>query len=158
MVAARALGKMGDGAVIPALTKALADASAEVKLAAAEALGRLGDPAGPAYLQAQLAGLDGINLAADHDQVMRALIECGTEAALPTIERLLASFRQGTPPGESAKALAARGTPGIRILSRVLPARAKDSKWLSDLIAELLLRSGDADALQAVREWRQRQS
>ena len=46
----------------------------------------------------------------------------------------------------------------IRLLSRVLPVRPKDSKWLTDLIAELLLRSGDPEALQAVRQWRQSQA
>ncbi|HEY8212270.1 MAG TPA: HEAT repeat domain-containing protein [Myxococcaceae bacterium] len=157
MVAARALGKLGDGAVVPALTKALADASADVKLTAAEALCRLGDPAGPAFLLAQLAGVE-LASNPDDDKLMRMLVDGGVEAAFPTIEKLIASFRGGTPPGETVKALAARGPTGLSLLGRVLSALPKDARWLSQEITELLLRSGDAEALQAVRQWRQRQS
>jgi len=157
IAAARALGQLGDGAAIPVLTKALADGNADAQFAAAEALGRLGDPAGPAFLQSRLAGVEKASHPG-HDQLMRALVDLQVEPALPAIERLLASYGAGSPPSDTVRALAARGATGLHLLARVLPARPKDSRWLSDLIAEVLLKSNDPEALAAVREWRARLS
>src|SRR5262249_4622548 len=152
--AARSLAKIGDRAAIPALTKALTDRSDWVQLAVAEALCRLNDPAGPESLQSQFAKIDRGNLQSVHDEAMCALIDCGIEASFPTIERLLVSYRSGSWPEKSARALAAKGPPGLRSLGRVLSARGTGGSNFSGLIAELLTKSGDPEALKAVREWR----
>ena len=95
--AARALGKLGDGRVVPALVQCLACADYYVREAAAQALAALADPQAIEPLLALLAGGVGAavpvegkpHLVQPYNAVLEALGSLGATAAVETIAPFL---------------------------------------------------------------------
>jgi HEAT repeat protein len=141
---------------VPALVASLQEDSHSPRIAAIEALGRLGDESAVPELRALLGRKRPDGAVTDLDMtVMTALVRLRDTPSLEHIGDLLADFRSGTYGGDVYEELARYGEEGVQVLLRILNSGRRSSTQSE--AAKALDSIRRPDVVNALKVWRRKQ-